>query len=158
MLFAGGLRPSFRDADGCYRDPDPADADAYHVAVSDSAGVQATFRALPLEQSHNGLCEPLLEGAGLDRLLRTVGASREDAWEGGGWAVDPAARSEGLGIRVLAAGVAVAERLGLRTMVGAAGTSTASTTSSSRSGTARCRASTCCRCPGSPTSCGWSTR
>lgn len=121
VLYDGGLRPSFRADDGSYRDVDPVDVAAHHVKASDGGDIVGSFRVLPLAGAAVGLGERLLGGDGMERLLATVGCRREEAWEGGGWVVDPARRGTGLGLRLLAAGIAEAERLGLPVVIGAAG-------------------------------------
>lgn len=119
VLFSGGLRPSFRGADGSYHDPDPADQSAYHVVASTDQGIVASFRVIP--DVHLGLCRDLIGTDGLNHVCRILAGNRKEAWEGGGWTVASSQQGNGLGIRALASGVALAEHLGLRLMLGAAG-------------------------------------
>jgi GNAT superfamily N-acetyltransferase len=121
MLYDGGRRPSFLPDDGHCVDPDPADRDAYHVIVSSDDGIVGCFRVIALAQAHSGLCERLLGTQRLDDALARLGTERSQVSEGGGWVVDPRYRGRGLGTRLLATGVAVAERFGLVTMLGACG-------------------------------------
>jgi hypothetical protein len=122
VLYDGGRRPRFRDADGSFADPDPADGDAYHVVASAGDDIVGCFRVIPLARSSSGLCERLLGTDELEGVLDRLGVEREEAAEGGGWAVDPAYRKHGLGIRLWAMGVALSERLGMDVVLGAAGT------------------------------------
>ncbi len=122
VLYDGGRRPVFMAPDGQYADPDPADRDAYHVIASSDEGIAGCFRVVPLAGAHSGLCERLLGRERLEEVLRRLGADRTRVSEGGGWAVDAGHRGQGLGLRLLATGVAVAERLGLTGMVGLPGT------------------------------------
>jgi len=121
VLFDHGRRPHFLATTGQYSDPDPADRDAYHVIASSDDGIAGCFRVLPLADAHAGLCERLVGGDRLDDVLHRLGTDRTRVSEGGGWAVDPHHRGQGLGLRLLATGVAMAERLGLEGMIGASG-------------------------------------
>ena len=121
VLYDGGRRPNFKTADGRFVDDDPVDLDAYHVIASSDDGIAGCFRVVPLATSQTALSERLLGAEGLDRTLARLGVVRAQATEGGGWAVDPSFRRQGLGVRLLATGVAVAERLGLEVMLGPSG-------------------------------------
>lgn len=121
MFYDKGRRPCFRADDGQFVDPDPADLQAYHVIASSDDGLVGCFRVMPLQDGTSGLCERLLGTAGLEDVLARLGVDRAKASEGGGWVVDPSYRRQGLGVRILATGVAVAERLGLKIMLGAVG-------------------------------------
>ncbi|MGH8908431.1 MAG: GNAT family N-acetyltransferase [Egibacteraceae bacterium] len=123
VLYDSGRRPGFLAGDGRCVDPDPGDRDAYHVIASSDDGIVGCFRVIALATAHSGVCEGLLGTQRLEDVLRALGTDRGRVSEGGGWAVDPGYRGQGLGLRLLATGVAVAERLGLTTMLGASGVS-----------------------------------
>ena len=122
MLDADGLRPAFRRPDGVFRDDDPADPFAYHVVTVHDGEPIATFRVLRLTATHSGVCERLLGTDALKRLLIQLGIDQAVAWEGSGWTVQPTRRGVGIGLRMLAAGEAVATKLGLIQGIGAWGT------------------------------------
>lgn len=122
MLHADGLRPDFRGPDGQFRDDDPADPFAHHIVASADGHPVATLRVIPLAATPLGFCERLLGTPALDRLLDDLGAARSETWEGSGWAVRPGRRRATLGAMVLAGGSAVAQKLALRTAIGASGT------------------------------------
>ncbi|HET9254509.1 MAG TPA: hypothetical protein VFO16_04820 [Pseudonocardiaceae bacterium] len=122
MLYADGLRPAFRRPDGVFRDDDPADPFAYHVVTIHDDRPIATLRVLRLSATHSGVCERLLGTDALNRLLTRLGIDQTVAWECSGWAVQPIRRSGGLGLRMLAAGGAVANKLDLTQGIGASGT------------------------------------
>ena len=121
VLYDGGRRPTYRLPDGRCVDPDPSDRDAYHVTASTSSGLIGVMRVVPLRATDQGVCQRLLGSDGLGRLLTTVGADRASTWEGSGWAVEAAHRTNGVGLALLAAGTALARRLELRVAIGAAG-------------------------------------
>lgn len=121
VLHADGLRPAYRLPDGTFADPDPGDLVAHHVLVRDADDLVGALRVIPLAATRAGFCERLVGSAGIEQLLAALDAQRADIGEASGWAVAPQRRSEALGPRVLAAGVAVAQMLGLPTTVGAVG-------------------------------------
>jgi hypothetical protein len=122
MLYAEGLRPAFRGPDGIFRDDDPADPFAYHVVAVHDGKLIATFRVLRLTATHSGVCERLLGTDALNRWLTRLGIDHTLAWEGSGWVVRPIWRGMRMGLRMLAAGEAVATKLGLTHGIGASGT------------------------------------
>lgn len=121
VLHADGLRPTFRRADGQFRDDDPADPFAHHVVATERGSLVAAFRVVPLAGTRHGVCERLIGSEQLDQLLARIGACRADTWEGSGWAVHADRRHAALGVTALAGGQEVARRLGLRTGIGASG-------------------------------------
>lgn len=107
--------------DGRFRDDDPADLVAHHVVARIEGAIVATLRVVPLAATGNGFCERMFGTPVIDRVLAEAGVPRSAAWEGSGWAVEPSRRGAAMGPRVLAAGSAVAARLGLGHAIGAAG-------------------------------------
>ena len=122
VLYDRGRRPSFLNGEGQLADRDPADQVAYQVIAYEGGGIAGCFRVAPLAHFGYSLCDRLLGPERTDGALRGLAFSREQAFEGGGWAVDSGARIKGLGLRLFAAGVAVAEYLGYQLMLGACGT------------------------------------
>jgi hypothetical protein len=121
MLYADGLRPKYRALDGTYRDDDPCDPFSYQVVGWLDDVPVATMRVVPLAATRAGMCERLLGTSVLEPVLDVIGADRATTCEGSGWAVHAGRRGAAMGMRSLAAGIAVARVLGMRTMVGAVG-------------------------------------
>jgi hypothetical protein len=121
VLYADGLRPGYRAADGTFRDEDPCDPFAYHVVALTDGAPTATLRIVPLGETSSGVCERLLGTDAVDKALAELGVDRSEACEASGWAVHAKRRRLGLGVRSLAAASAVTGALRLRIMLGAVG-------------------------------------
>ena len=122
VLYNNGLRPAFQTPDGQLSDPNPADPYAYHIIARTTDEVVASLRVIPLTCTDQGFCEQLLGPDGLRRLMRTIGCSRNQVWEGSGWAVCQSWRNASIGSQAVAAGFAVAGKLQLPVAIGASGT------------------------------------
>jgi hypothetical protein len=57
VFYDGGRRPRFRDDDGNYGDPDPADLLSFHLLAYRGRELAACARFLPLHSALPGLCE-----------------------------------------------------------------------------------------------------
>jgi len=116
VLYAGGRRPHLA------REPEARDRVAHHVVVELDGRLRGCWRLLPLTPAIPGLCAEAFGAEALGDLLRERDLEVALVGEGGGWAVDPALRGRKLGLRLWAAGAALAAHLGLRAVVAAIGT------------------------------------
>jgi N-acyl-L-homoserine lactone synthetase len=122
VLFDNGRRPRFRQTGGRFVDGDRFDDAAHHVVARVDGVVAGCVRLLPVADSGMCLTEELIGAARFAEMLYGLGANRSQSVEGGRWVVEPTYRTRGLGVRLAAAGVAVARALGYRVLFCPAGT------------------------------------
>lgn len=122
VLYDGGRRPAFRTTAGRFTDPDPTDVHSFHILATGTEGPVGCMRVSSLAGAAPGFCERLLGRQQLDAALRRVGARPEETAECGGWAVAPDRRRTGIGFRLCAYAGALAQCLGVRFLISAAGT------------------------------------
>lgn len=122
VLYAGGRRPRFRQADGSCVDRDRFDHDAYHVLLRDSDMLIGCIRVVPLRNVRRCLTESLLQDRPFEQLLTWLGNGRDRVGEVGRWVVAPEYAPFRMGLRLAVAAGVLAKQLGLETIIAMVGT------------------------------------
>lgn len=122
VLYAGGRRPRFRQADGSCVDRDWFDHDAYHVLLRDSDMLIGCIRVVPLRNVRRCLTESLLQDRPFEQLLTWLGNGRDRVGEVGRWVVAPEYAPFRMGLRLAVAAGVLAKQLGLETIIAMVGT------------------------------------
>jgi N-acyl-L-homoserine lactone synthetase len=127
VLHDHGRRPGFRTSEGTFADHDPADLQAHHLLAYRDDQLVGCSRFVPLNGNHPGLGEVLLGKERWDEILDRLGVTREQAIEGGRWAVReehrPSGLSRGFGALLMAVGCESVRELGIEVLLCAVGTS-----------------------------------
>lgn len=121
VLFDGGRRPSFRDAEGRYDDPDPLDRHAFLIGVRQGGDLVGCIRTNPTSTSPPSSMASALGPKLLEEVVGALGVAQRECWDGGRWTVDPSRQRAAIGGELACAAMAVARYFGGRRLVGVAG-------------------------------------
>jgi hypothetical protein len=105
VLYEDGRRPYFRRPDGRFCDPDPSDAEAFHIVARSQGRLAGCARILPADLP-TGWIPSVIGERRLAEILHDLGASREHACDASRWVVAPEFRGS-LGRRIVGVALAV---------------------------------------------------
>jgi predicted GNAT family N-acyltransferase len=111
-FYDGGRLPQFQSPSGHFQDDDPLDAHAIHLLARSSGELVGCGRVLPLFGPVSGFIETVLGTGRLEELVNRRFPNATEIIEAGRLVVAPRFRSRRLVFRLMAAGVALAERIG----------------------------------------------